>query len=144
VRLRVKIAGEPFERGLQHGYLVAVEFKDAWRVYDAMTLQTIGLGLDFFVEKAAAMHITADAAKAMSMGAVSAGLTGSNSTPRSSSASIRNGTGRKATSRAGPTSPGRSSTGRSRQALLVRHPQHPQPAEIIETTTPRSFPRKSL
>ena len=54
--MRVKIAGEPFERGFQHGYLVAAEFKDAWRVYDAMTLQTMGLGLDFFVEKAAAMH----------------------------------------------------------------------------------------
>jgi hypothetical protein len=54
--LHIKIAGEPFARGFQHGYLVAAEFKDAWRVYDAMTLETMGLGLDFFVEKAAAMH----------------------------------------------------------------------------------------
>ena len=52
----LKTGGQAFERGFQHGYLVAAEFKDAWRVYDAMTLQTIGLGLDFFVEKAAAMH----------------------------------------------------------------------------------------
>lgn len=54
--IHIKIGGEPFERGFQHGYLVAKEFADAWRVYDAMTLQTTGLGLDFFVEKAAAMH----------------------------------------------------------------------------------------
>ena len=52
----LKTGGQAFERGFQHGYLVAAEFKDAWRVYDAMTLQTIGLDLDFFVEKAAAMH----------------------------------------------------------------------------------------
>jgi hypothetical protein len=51
--IHVKIGGAPFERGFQHGYLLAAEFKDAWRVYDAMTLQTTGLGLDFFVEKAA-------------------------------------------------------------------------------------------
>jgi hypothetical protein len=52
----IKSGGAPFARGFQHGYLVADEFKDAWRVYDAMTLQTMGLGMDFFVEKAAEMH----------------------------------------------------------------------------------------
>ncbi|WP_368911692.1 C45 family autoproteolytic acyltransferase/hydolase [Taklimakanibacter deserti] len=54
--IRVKIGGAPFERGFQHGYLLAAEFKDAWRVYDAMTLQTTGLDLAFFVTKAADMH----------------------------------------------------------------------------------------
>jgi len=54
--IRIKIGGAPFERGFQHGYLLAAEFKDAWRVYDAMTLQTTGLGLGFFVEKAAELH----------------------------------------------------------------------------------------
>ncbi len=52
----LKTGGEPFERGFQHGYLIADEFKDAWRVYDAMTLQTTGLGLDFFVNKGAELH----------------------------------------------------------------------------------------
>ena len=52
----LKTGGAPFERGFQHGYLVADEFKDAWRVYDAMTLQTTGLDLAFFVDKAAEMH----------------------------------------------------------------------------------------
>lgn len=56
--VHIKIGGAPFERGFQHGYLLAAEFKDAWRVYDAMTLQTTGLGLDFFVEKAAELHKT--------------------------------------------------------------------------------------
>ena len=52
----LKTGGAPFERGFQHGYLVADEFKDAWRVYDAMTLQTTGLDLDFFVSKAVELH----------------------------------------------------------------------------------------
>ncbi|KAB2873945.1 MAG: hypothetical protein F9K43_05125, partial [Bauldia sp.] len=45
----LKTGGEPFQRGFQHGYLVAGEFKDAWRVYEAMTLQSTGLDLAFFV-----------------------------------------------------------------------------------------------
>lgn len=74
--LHVKIAGEPFERGFQHGYLVAAEFKDAWRVYDAMTLETTGLGLNFFVEKAAAMHKPKIPAEQLDeMRGIAAGLT---------------------------------------------------------------------
>ena len=52
----LKTGGEPFQRGFQQGYLVAGEFKDAWRVYESMTLKSTGLDLAFFVDKAAEMH----------------------------------------------------------------------------------------
>jgi hypothetical protein len=52
----LKTGGEPFERGFQHGYLLAAEFKEAWRVYDAMTLHSMGLDLGFFIAKGAGLH----------------------------------------------------------------------------------------
>ncbi len=54
--IHLTIGGAPFERGFQHGYLIAEEFREAWRVYDAMTYQTTGMTLDFFVAKAAEME----------------------------------------------------------------------------------------
>jgi len=35
--IQLKIAGAPFERGFQHGYLAAAEYADDLRVYEAMT-----------------------------------------------------------------------------------------------------------
>ena len=58
--VHLTIAGAPFERGFQHGYLVAAEYADALRVYEAMTLQTSGFDYSFFAEKAAALHQTED------------------------------------------------------------------------------------
>ena len=49
--IHLKIAGAPFERGFQHGYLVAAEYADAIRVYEAMTYQTMGFEYGFFVDK---------------------------------------------------------------------------------------------
>ena len=54
--VHLKIAGAPFERGFQHGYLVAAEYADALRVYEAMTYQTMGFDYSFFVEKAVEFH----------------------------------------------------------------------------------------
>lgn len=54
--LYVRVGGEPFQRGFQHGYLVAKEWADAVRVYSYFTLQTIGMDYSFFVESAAKMH----------------------------------------------------------------------------------------
>lgn len=74
--IHVKIGGEPFERGFQHGYLVAEEFKDAWRVYSAMTVETTGLGLDFFVDKAVELHKALIPAEQLDeMRGIAAGLT---------------------------------------------------------------------
>lgn len=54
VYLRIK--GEPFERGFQHGYYVAEEWADAQRVYKEMTYQSFGLEYSFFQEHAVQMH----------------------------------------------------------------------------------------
>ena len=54
--LWVKIQGAPFERGFQHGYLLAREYAEAMRVYKAMTLHTTGMDYSFFSEQAAKMH----------------------------------------------------------------------------------------
>ena len=54
--IHLKIEGAPFERGFQHGYLVAAEYADAIRVYEAMTYQTMGFDYSFFVDKAAEFH----------------------------------------------------------------------------------------
>src|SRR5215217_2406080 len=48
--VHLKIEGAPFERGFQHGYLVAAEYADALRVYEAMTYQTMGFEYGFFVD----------------------------------------------------------------------------------------------
>lgn len=52
----LRIKGEPFARGFQHGYLVADEWADAQRVYKAMTYQNFGLTYEFFQEHAVEMH----------------------------------------------------------------------------------------
>jgi hypothetical protein len=54
--VHVKIEGEPFERGFQHGYLLAAEYADAVRVYEAMTYQMMGFDYAFFVEKGVEFH----------------------------------------------------------------------------------------
>jgi hypothetical protein len=54
--VHLRIAGAPFERGFQHGYLVAAEYADAIRVYEAMTYQTMGFDYSFFVDKAVEFH----------------------------------------------------------------------------------------
>ncbi|MCD6032067.1 MAG: peptidase, partial [Thermomicrobiales bacterium] len=54
--VHLKIEGAPFERGFQHGYLVAAEYADALRVYEAMTYQTMGFDYSFFVDKAVEFH----------------------------------------------------------------------------------------
>jgi uncharacterized protein CbrC (UPF0167 family) len=54
--IHLKLQGEPFERGFQHGFLTANEYSDAIRVYKAMTYQTTGMNYSFFVEQAARLH----------------------------------------------------------------------------------------
>ncbi|HEU5434476.1 MAG TPA: C45 family peptidase [Thermomicrobiales bacterium] len=54
--IHIKIGGEPFARGFQHGYLTAKEFADAIRVYTALTYQTTGFDYSFFVAKAVEYH----------------------------------------------------------------------------------------
>jgi len=54
--IQLKIAGAPFERGFQHGYLAAAEYADALRVYEAMTYQTMGFEYGFFVDKGVEFH----------------------------------------------------------------------------------------
>ncbi len=74
--VHLKIAGAPFERGFQHGYLVAAEYADALRVYEAMTYQTMGFDYSFFAEKAVEFHkskITPELTEEME--GIAAGLT---------------------------------------------------------------------
>src|ERR687897_3509679 len=74
--VHLKIAGDPFERGFQHGYLVAAEYADAVRVYEAMTYQTMGFDYGFFVDKAVEFHkskITPELTEEME--GIAAGLT---------------------------------------------------------------------
>ena len=54
--IHLRIAGAPFERGFQHGYLTAAEYADASASTTAMTYQTTGMDYAFFVEKAAELH----------------------------------------------------------------------------------------
>lgn len=54
--IHLRIGGEPFERGFQHGFLVARDYAEALRVYSAMTYQTYGMDYAFFQEHAVAMH----------------------------------------------------------------------------------------
>jgi uncharacterized protein CbrC (UPF0167 family) len=74
--IHLKIEGPPFERGFQHGYLVAAEYADAIRVYEAMTYQTMGFDYSFFVDKAVEFHtskITPELTEEME--GIAAGLT---------------------------------------------------------------------
>ena len=74
--VHLKIVGAPFERGFQHGYLVAAEYADAIRVYEAMTYQMMGFDYSFFVDKAVEFHtakITPELTQEME--GIAAGLT---------------------------------------------------------------------
>jgi uncharacterized protein CbrC (UPF0167 family) len=74
--VHLKIEGAPFERGFQHGYLVAAEYADALRVYEVMTYQTMGFDYSFFVDKAVEFHkskITPELTEEME--GIAAGLT---------------------------------------------------------------------
>lgn len=76
----LRIGGEPFARGFQHGYLVAKEWEDAIRVYRAMTFQNYGLTYDFFAQHAVEMHKDkipeeiADEMKGIAAGLTAAGV----------------------------------------------------------------------
>ncbi|MSS83649.1 peptidase C45 [Actinomycetaceae bacterium WB03_NA08] len=52
----LKVKGNPYEIGFQHGYLLAPQYKDALRTYTAMTLECFGMEYSFFVEAATRMH----------------------------------------------------------------------------------------
>lgn len=54
--LHVRIAGAPFARGFQYGYLTAAEYAETQRVYAAMTYQMMGMEYSFFVTKAVELH----------------------------------------------------------------------------------------
>ncbi len=48
----LKIAGEPYQRGFQHGYYLASQIKDAIRVNRFLARWDTGMEWDFFIEKA--------------------------------------------------------------------------------------------
>lgn len=74
--IHLRVGGEPFARGFQHGYLVAAEYADAIRVYEAMTYQTMGFDYAFFVEKAVEYHTSKITPELTSeMEGIAAGLT---------------------------------------------------------------------
>lgn len=52
----LRVGGEPFERGFQHGYLTVDEFRECIRVYTGTTYLQFGMEYSFFVETAAKMH----------------------------------------------------------------------------------------
>lgn len=52
----VHTEGTPIERGFQHGYILANEFKEAWRVLSYMCVQTTGMDFSFFVNKAVELY----------------------------------------------------------------------------------------
>jgi hypothetical protein len=54
--LHITIKGSPAARDFQYGFLVADEYAESIRVYREMTYQDIGMGYDFFVERAAELH----------------------------------------------------------------------------------------
>jgi Phospholipase B len=54
--LHVTVRGSPAARGFQYGYLVADEYAESIRVYQEMTYQEIGMGYDFFVDRASELH----------------------------------------------------------------------------------------
>lgn len=54
--IHVVVNGSPAARGFQYGYLVAAEYAESIRVYHEMTFQQIGMGYDFFVDRASELH----------------------------------------------------------------------------------------
>ncbi len=46
------VEGRPYDRGYQHGYLIAKEYKDAYKCYNDMMIQTMGITMDFIVKEA--------------------------------------------------------------------------------------------
>ena len=54
--VHLKIRGAPFQRGFQHGYLIAAEYAEALRVCKALTFQTLGMEYSFFTDEAAKYH----------------------------------------------------------------------------------------
>ena len=54
--IHVVVNGSPAARGFQYGYLVAAEYAESVRVYQEMTYQQIGMGYDFFVDRASELH----------------------------------------------------------------------------------------
>lgn len=52
----VHTEGNPMERGFQHGYILANEYKEAWRVQTYMCEQNTGMNFDFFINKAVELY----------------------------------------------------------------------------------------
>ena len=52
----VHTEGNPMERGFQHGYMMATEYKEALRVASYMCEQTTGMNISFFMEKAVELY----------------------------------------------------------------------------------------
>ncbi|MFA6119145.1 MAG: C45 family peptidase [Parachlamydiales bacterium] len=52
----VHIEGEPYERGFQHGYLIADVYEKAFKCYSDITFETSGFPLDFFISRAVKMQ----------------------------------------------------------------------------------------
>ena len=46
------IEGEPYERGFQHGYLIAKEYKEAYNCYNDIMFFTAGIKMDFLIDSA--------------------------------------------------------------------------------------------
>ena len=52
----VHIEGDPYERGFQYGYLIAEEYKKAFKCYSDMTLQSTGIPMEYIIKTAIAMQ----------------------------------------------------------------------------------------
>ncbi|RJQ43316.1 MAG: hypothetical protein C4534_08395 [Gaiellales bacterium] len=53
----IHIDGEPFERGRQHGYLIAAELKEIKSSLEYLTMQDTGMEWSFFVQSAEQMFV---------------------------------------------------------------------------------------
>jgi len=72
----LRISGEPYARGFQHGYLVAAEYADALATYRFMTYEQFGMDYSFFVDAAVRMHTDRIPAELMAeLDGIAAGLT---------------------------------------------------------------------
>jgi len=74
--IHVQVQGDPYERGFQYGYNVAEDYKEAVRVYEAMTYQSYGMTLSFFVNSSVEFHKSmVDQELLEEMTGIAAGLT---------------------------------------------------------------------
>ena len=52
----VHIEGDPFERGIQHGFLLAKEYENTFNCYKEMTYETLGVKYSYFAKEAIKLH----------------------------------------------------------------------------------------